>query len=135
MNSGSSSSAVFYILMLVLMVVFLFILPARRAKALRAQIQQMHDSLQAGTQIVTVAGIFGVIQEVNRDSQFALVEIAPGTVVKIRLAAIAEIVETGAPHVQSAVQISSEQPASAVEYPASGASESSRVADNERPQQ
>ena len=79
----------FPIIVLALLALMLFVLPARQRKRMQAQTQAMHASLQIGTPVMTTSGLHGSVVAIG-DSTVAL-EIAPGVVVTFAKQAILEI--------------------------------------------
>ena len=80
-GGGGGSFLIF--LPLILLFYFFMIRPQRRQ---RDAMQQLMASLQVGDEIETIAGTFGTIRQLSED--FAWVEIAPGTTVKMARRAI-----------------------------------------------
>lgn len=66
---------------------FLMIRPQRR----RQQAQRaMQNSLQVGDEIMTTGGIFGTLKEIDDDEGTVVVEIAPGTSIRMHRQGIAQ---------------------------------------------
>ncbi len=51
----------FPIVLLVLMAVLLFVLPARQRKKMQAQAQALQESLAVGTSVMTTSGMHGIV--------------------------------------------------------------------------
>jgi preprotein translocase subunit YajC len=86
----------FPIIVLGLLAIMLFVLPARQRKRMQAQTQAMQESLTIGTPVMTTSGLHGTIAALG-DKTVEL-EIAPGVVVTLARPAILEIrkpLETG----------------------------------------
>ena len=79
----------FPIILLVVMALLLFVLPARQRKKMQAQTQAMQQSLTVGTPVMTTSGIHGTVAALG-DTTVDL-EIAPGVVVTFARPAILEI--------------------------------------------
>jgi len=78
--------------LLLMGVIFYFLLirpQQRRAKAQQALLR----SVEVGDEIVTTAGVFGTVTEIDGDDDVITVEIAPGTRVRMVRAGIGRIVE------------------------------------------
>jgi preprotein translocase subunit YajC len=76
------------ILLLVALFYLLLIRPQRRRQAVQSQ---MLSSLEVGDEIVTAGGLYGYVREIDDDE--LLVEIAPGTNVRIARRAVATVLE------------------------------------------
>jgi preprotein translocase subunit YajC len=79
----------FPIIVLGLLAIMLFVLPARQRKRMRAQAQTMQDSLTIGTPVLTTSGLHGTVAALG-DTTVDL-EIAPGVVVTFARPAILEV--------------------------------------------
>jgi preprotein translocase subunit YajC len=79
----------FPIIVLGLLAIMLFVLPARQRKRLQAQAQTMQDSLTIGTPVMTTSGLHGTVAALG-DTTVDL-EIAPGVVVTFARPAILEV--------------------------------------------
>jgi preprotein translocase subunit YajC len=79
----------FPILILGLLAVLLFVLPARQRKRMQAQTQAMQDSLTIGTPVMTTSGMHGTVAAL--DQRTVDLEVAPGVVVTFARPAIMEI--------------------------------------------
>jgi preprotein translocase subunit YajC len=62
-------------------VLYLFILRPQRSRLRKQQLDQ--DSLEVGDDVMTSAGIFGTITDIDEDTDVVTVEIAPGTEVRM----------------------------------------------------
>ena len=71
---------------------FLLIRPTRRRQA---QQQDVLSQVQVGDEIVTAGGLYGEVQSIDDDE--LLVEIAPGTTVRLARRAVAAIVQPEGP--------------------------------------
>jgi len=91
-DSQGGSSLVAFLPLLLMGVIFYFLLirpQQRRAKAQQALLR----SVEVGDEIVTTAGVFGTVTEIDDDDEVITVEIAPGTRVRMVRAGIGRIVE------------------------------------------
>jgi preprotein translocase subunit YajC len=79
----------FPIILLVVMALLLFVLPARQRKKMQAQTQAMQQSLTVGTPVMTTSGIHGTVAALG-DTTVDL-EVAPGVVVTFARPAILEV--------------------------------------------
>ena len=77
------------LILIALVVVMLFVLPARQRKRMQAQAQQLQQSLQVGTPVMTTSGIHGTVAGVGDDT--VDIEISPGVVVTFVRRAILEV--------------------------------------------
>jgi preprotein translocase subunit YajC len=76
------------IIVVLALVWFLLVMPQRRRQA--AQTRMMSD-LEVGDEVLTVAGMYGEVIDIDDDQ--VLVEIAPGTTVRMAKRAIARVME------------------------------------------
>lgn len=115
-NSGSGSLG--FILPLVLIVAvgyFLFIRPTR-ARQKRAQ--ELRSDLEVGAEVMTTAGLFGRVAQVDDES--LLLEVAPGVTMRFVKAAVAKVVtpvEAVTDAEETGGEASPEQPRSNPERP------------------
>jgi preprotein translocase subunit YajC len=79
----------FPLILIALMVVLLFVLPARQRKRMQAQAKAMQESLTIGTPVMTTSGLHGTVAALG-DTTVDL-EIAPGVVATFARPAIMEI--------------------------------------------
>ena len=79
-NSGGSLIGLALPLLMIVGFYFLLIRPQRNRQ--RAQ-QALLSSLEVGDEVLTTGGIFGTIIEIDDDAGAVVVEIAPGTRVKM----------------------------------------------------
>ncbi len=80
------------ILLLVVAFYFLLIRPQRNRQKKHAQ---MVSAVAPGTEVMTTAGIFGTVREVN--DEVLNLEIAPGTVIRILPTAISKVIYPTSP--------------------------------------
>lgn len=85
-QQGGSGMSSMLIMLLLIFVVFYFFMIRPQSKR-QKKIQEYRDSLQKGTDIVTIGGIHGKIVNVN-DTTFTI-EIADGVKITVEKAAIA----------------------------------------------
>lgn len=79
----------FPLIMLALLAVLLFVLPARQRKAVQARAQALQESLTIGSPVMTTSGLHGSVTALG-DTTVDL-EIAPGVVVTFARQAVLEI--------------------------------------------
>ena len=79
----------FPFIMLALLAVVLFVLPARQRRTMQARAQALQESLTVGTPVMTTSGIHGTVARL--DETTVDLELAPGVVVTCVRAAIMEI--------------------------------------------
>jgi preprotein translocase subunit YajC len=79
----------FPIIILALLAVMLFVLPARQRKRMQAQAQAMQNSLTIGTPVMTTSGVHGTVAALGETT--VDLEIAPGVVVTFARPAILEV--------------------------------------------
>jgi preprotein translocase subunit YajC len=82
------NSGFLVLLLLVALFYLLLIRPGRRRQAVQ---NQMIASIELGDEIVTAGGLYGYVRELGDDE--LLVEIAPGTNVRIARRAVAAVLE------------------------------------------
>ena len=91
-DSQGGSSLVAFLPLLLMGVIFYFLLIRPQQRRAKAQ-QTLLRSVEVGDEIVTTAGVFGTITEIDEDEDVVKVEIAPGTQVRMVRAGIARLVE------------------------------------------
>ena len=79
----------FPFIILALLAVLLFVLPARQRRTMQARAQALQESLTVGTPVMTTSGIHGTVARL--DETTVDLELAPGVVVTFVRAAIMEI--------------------------------------------
>jgi preprotein translocase subunit YajC len=80
------------IIILIVMFVLLWAVLIRPQKAKQQRQQQLLNSVEPGDEILTVGGIFGIVQGVDEDDEL-IVEIAEGVHVRMARKAIATVVK------------------------------------------
>lgn len=85
----------FPLIMLVLLAVLLFVLPARQRKTMQARAQALQESLTIGSPVMTTSGIHGTVVELGETT--VDLALAPGVVVTFARPAILEIREQATP--------------------------------------
>jgi len=88
-QSGGGSFAPTLLMMLLLFgaMYFLFIRPNKRR---RQQIEEMQASVGPGDEVLTIAGLYGTVQEIDDDQ--VLLEVAPGVTNRYARSAISKVV-------------------------------------------
>jgi preprotein translocase subunit YajC len=79
----------FPIIILALLAIMLFVLPARQRKRMQAQAQAMQESLTIGTPVMTTGGLHATVARLGETT--VDLEIAPGVVATFARPAILEI--------------------------------------------
>jgi preprotein translocase subunit YajC len=79
----------FPIIVLGLLAILLFVLPARQRKRMQAEAQAMQESLTIGTPVMTTSGLHGTVAAL--DEKTVDLEISPGVVATFARPAIMEI--------------------------------------------
>ncbi|HEX6843753.1 MAG TPA: preprotein translocase subunit YajC [Actinomycetota bacterium] len=87
MIAQSSGGGLSFILVLALPLLMMFFLMRSQRRKMQQQ-QQLQQSARVGDEIMTTAGIFGTIVSEDEDEGTVLVEIAPGTTIKMLRAGI-----------------------------------------------
>jgi preprotein translocase subunit YajC len=75
--------------LLLMGVVFYFLLIRPQSQRRRAQMQMQSD-IEVGDEVVTTAGIYGTITEIDDDFGIVTIEVAPNTDIRMARAAIAQ---------------------------------------------
>jgi preprotein translocase subunit YajC len=77
--------AIVWMLLVVVAFYFLIVRPQRRRMM---EMRVLQSSLQVGDEVVTTAGIFGVVQDL--DPETVRLEIAPGTTIRLARGAVSQ---------------------------------------------
>jgi len=75
--------------LLLMGVVFYFLLIRPQSQRRRAQMQMQSD-VEVGDEVVTTAGIYGTVTDIDDDFGIVTIEVAPGTEIRMARAAIAQ---------------------------------------------
>lgn len=89
-SSGSSGSALGLLLPLLLMGGVFYFLLIRPNRNRQRQQQSLVDSIRVGDEVMTMGGMFGTVKEIDDENDTVLLEIAPGTDVRMMRKAIAQ---------------------------------------------
>jgi preprotein translocase subunit YajC len=84
-----ANPVVAFLPLLLMGVVFYFLLIRPQSQRRRAQMQMQSD-VQVGDEVITTAGIYGTITEIDDDFGIVTVEVAPNTDIRMARAAIAQ---------------------------------------------
>jgi preprotein translocase subunit YajC len=87
MIAQSSGGGLSFILVLALPLLMMFFLMRSQRRKMQQQ-QDLQRSARLGDEIMTTAGIFGTIVDEDEDEGTVMVEIAPGTTIKMLRAGI-----------------------------------------------
>jgi preprotein translocase subunit YajC len=90
-ESGGGSSLVAFLPLLVMGGIFYFLLIRPQQRRARAQ-RELLSSVEVGDEVVTTAGVFGLVTEIDDEDDIVTVEIAPGTRVRMLRSGIGRIV-------------------------------------------
>jgi preprotein translocase subunit YajC len=88
-STSSGGSLLGLLAPLALMGVVFYFLLIRPQRNRQRQQQQLLQALEVGDEVMTAGGIFGTVTEIDEESDTVLVEIAPGTEVRMLRRAIA----------------------------------------------
>jgi preprotein translocase subunit YajC len=80
------------LIIIVAMLALLWVLLIRPQRKRLQEQRELHSSLEVGDEILTAGGMYGVVRELGEDGDL-VVEIAPGTNVRVARRAVAGIVE------------------------------------------
>ena len=79
----------FPLLLIALLIVMVFVLPARQRKRMQTQAQQLQNALQVGAPVMTTSGLYGTVARLGEDT--IDLEISPGVVVTFVRRAVLEV--------------------------------------------
>src|SRR3990170_3901195 len=88
-QQSQANPIVAFLPLLLMGVVFYFLLIRPQNQRRRAQMQMQSD-IEVGDEIVTTAGIYGTITDIDDDFGIVAVEVAPNTTIRMARAAIAQ---------------------------------------------
>jgi preprotein translocase subunit YajC len=88
-QQNQANPIVAFLPLLLMGVVFYFLLIRPQSQRRRAQMQMQSD-VEVGDEVVTTAGIYGTITEIDDDYGIVTVEVAPNTDIRMARAAIAQ---------------------------------------------
>ncbi|GAA3600575.1 preprotein translocase subunit YajC [Agrococcus terreus] len=83
------------IIMLVVLAAMIFFM-FRSNKKRKEQQSQLQDKMVPGAEVMTNFGLFGELRAVDEERNEALIEIAPGTIVRVHRQTLARVVEDDA---------------------------------------
>ncbi|MGH2971308.1 MAG: preprotein translocase subunit YajC [Gaiellaceae bacterium] len=86
-------------LLIVVAFAFLYFVLIRPQKKRQLQSRQMLDTIKPGDEVITAAGIYGLVKELHDDD--LLVEIAPQVTVKVARRAIGAVVPSAEPELET----------------------------------
>jgi preprotein translocase subunit YajC len=81
-QTGSNGSALGWLLPLILLAGFYFMILRPQQRRGRAQ-QALLSRIQVGDEIITTTGIYGTVRELDDEDGTVLLEIAPGTSIRM----------------------------------------------------
>ncbi|HEU4806687.1 MAG TPA: preprotein translocase subunit YajC [Homoserinimonas sp.] len=82
----------FLIIVVVALGLFVF-MQFRTAKKRRNEAAELHEKMLPGSEIMTNYGLYGTIVSIDEDTNVALIETTPGTVLRIHRQTILKVVE------------------------------------------
>jgi preprotein translocase subunit YajC len=88
-QAQQANPLVAFLPLLLMGVVFYFLLIRPQSQRRRAQ-TQMQSDLDVGDEVVTTAGIYGKITEIDDDYGIVTLEVAPNTQIRLARAAVAQ---------------------------------------------
>lgn len=80
------------IIMLVVLAAMIFFM-FRSNKKRKAQAAQLQDQMVPGAEVMTNFGLFGELREIDDERNEALIEIAPGTIIRVHRQTLARVVQ------------------------------------------
>ena len=84
------------LILIAVFVAFFYFLAIRPQKRRQLELQNLRNSLKAGDEVITVAGIYGTVTEVE-DGGTVLIEISEDTEIRIAASAISSVVPPQSP--------------------------------------
>ncbi len=88
-------SAASPIILFVMIIAFMYLLVIRPQKRRTSQLQSLQSSLKPGDEVVTAAGIYGIVTEIE-DGGTVLLEVSEDTEIRVAMAAISGLVKDDA---------------------------------------
>jgi preprotein translocase subunit YajC len=82
-SSQQGGGGLSLIFLLVLMGVFFYFFLMRPQRQQRARQQQLLNALEVGDEVLTAGGMYGTIAEIDEEDDTILVEVAPGTRIRM----------------------------------------------------
>lgn len=89
---AESSSNLMLVLPLVLLAVMMFFM-WRSNKRNREKQQEIRESMTTGVEVMTQAGIYGTLIEIDNENNVAVIETTPGTRLRVHSATIVNVVQ------------------------------------------
>jgi len=86
---SSGSSSLLPLLLLVGLFALMYFMVIRPQSQRRKQMQQMQQSIQAGTKVITIGGLYGTVVSIDDDS--VTLEVAPGITNRFARGAIGKV--------------------------------------------
>lgn len=97
------------ILMVGLLAVMIFF-TWRNGKKRKAEMEEMQTKLVPGAEVMTQHGIFGTLLTIDDETNFALIESTPGTVLRVHRQTIARVVEDEIPAESAEIETEAAEP-------------------------
>ncbi|NDC78401.1 MAG: preprotein translocase subunit YajC [Chitinophagia bacterium] len=86
LQAGNAGTMQLVLLGGMVLVFYFFMIRPQAQKAKKAK--SFQDGLQKGDRIVTIAGIHGIVHKVNDDNSTLMMEVSPGSYIKVERSAI-----------------------------------------------
>jgi preprotein translocase subunit YajC len=86
LQAGNAGTMQLVLLGGMVLVFYFFMIRPQAQKAKKAK--SFQDGLQKGDRIVTIAGIHGIVYKVNDDNSTLMMEVSPGSYIKVERSAI-----------------------------------------------
>lgn len=86
LQAGNAGTMQLVLLGGMVLVFYFFMIRPQAQKAKKAK--SFQDGLQKGDRIVTIAGIHGIVHKVNDDNTTLMMEVSPGSYIKVERSAI-----------------------------------------------
>lgn len=89
-SSGSGGSALGLLVPLLLMGGIFYFLLIRPNRTRQRQQQSLLENIHVGDEVMTMGGMFGIVKEIDAENDTVMLEVAPGTTVRMMRKAIAQ---------------------------------------------
>lgn len=97
------------IVMIVLMIVIFYFFMIRPQQKRQKEINNFRNSLKKGSKVLTAGGIHGTIAEISEKSNVVLLEVAPGTRIRIEKSMLYQSAEDAQGDASNAVNAEKQQ--------------------------
>jgi preprotein translocase subunit YajC len=89
-STQQQGSSLTFLLPLVLMGVFFYFFLMRPQRQQRARQRELLNALEVGDEVLTAGGMYGTIAEIDDEDDTILVEVAPGTRIRMLRRAVSQ---------------------------------------------